>query len=477
MNALISHLRFLRPVRSLFMVGTYVIISWLSPRQERDTAHLMTLVIALPLLLALFISGAVHEPMHRPLAPLLPGLRQRQRRIAAATIFLCALAITYGVHLSTPTVSPLAAFGLAAALLALPCLSRHRQSNDFLFLLVAFSVVLVLQKRSAGLDPAVAMNTAPWLFLVGGLAITSACLALGFSRASLRARASIPFVATQTQFFSHLFLPKVSALWHEELAVAKRSRPQGQPSPAGRDWTVRTVGSSSCDWLRVLWHAQFGAREGSPPASLQLSTVGWGIAGLFCLPAIEVLLRNVPSLTGLSNLAGSGPSRNFQFIFATMMALSVLPPRLAYPISRARLGRIVFRQAVIVMAMALSLPVVMLLLPSLVGQAASESYLPGYGLPTLFTRALFLAVLLPLIVVITIQVPWGSRLCRFIGVFIALLTGSLIENIFGNYIPTAGHVLGFFLAAAVSLALLRLRLHRHYATCDLLSGAATIHSR
>ncbi len=478
MNALVHHLRFLRPLRSAMIIGLFAVgtHNWSRGHIHLDSsaAWLVTLTLVLPLMAGVLIAGATHEPLHRPFAQLLPGLRARQRLIASASVLFTALVISWSVIASPASASPFAVFGIACVLLSLPYLDQHSHLNGALSLFAMLPIYIFLA-NTTGAHLAAALSSAPILFLLGGITFAALCIARGFSQSSVRARVATPYRSPQTHLFSFLFAFGMSERWQAETGATRSRQSKFATTPAG-DWRVRAVGPATRDWLRVFWHAQFGARAGSTFTTLQLSAAGWGIACLFCLPLIGIPLRNEPYLTSLAHFAGPVSRTTMQFMFAAVIALALLPPQLTYPISRARLGRIVFRQAVILLAMALALPVMMLLLPSLVGQAASENHLPGYGLPTLLTRALFLAILLPLIVVITIQVPKGSRLSRFIGVFTALVAGKFVESFFGNYVPTAIEVLPFILAAAVSLALLRFRLHRHYATCDLPAGPATIRS-
>ncbi|MBC7368538.1 MAG: hypothetical protein H7343_17295 [Undibacterium sp.] len=480
MNALIAHLRFLRPLRSVLIVAFYTMCSWaFSSESDAATRRLITLVTTLPLLLGMVISGAVHEPMHRPLAQLLPGLRQRQRYTAAATIFLCALAIAHGVHLDTPF-SPFAAFGLAAALTALPCLSRHHRLHDSLTLLAALILLWFLRSRSAISDLGVAMTTAPWLFVVCGLAVTWACLALGFSRASVRARAHIPFVAYQTQLFSHLFRAKVSALWRDELAVARRSRRQGHPTAAGRNWTVCTVGPRSLDWLRVLWHANLGVAKHGSILQINLLAAGLTLGFAVVLP-LRALMKGTteywPTVAQITTPNfGSGVSAVMLHPGACMLcSLMLFSQIIPLPISRARLARVMFWQATAQWAAALIVPFIAIFLVSLIGQAMSRQLLPNFGLSPLFAMNAALAVLLPLLTAAGTTHRGGLHILFATPVVVTVMVLAFTRSSWSPYLLSPLGILSLLPLIAASQWLLWHRLHRHYATADLHLNNTFIH--
>ena len=119
MNALTHHLRFLRPLRSLLLIaiftGQAAFLAKIFLRLDSAAVQLSACLVDLSILVGLFIAGAAHEPLHRPFALLLPGLRLRQLRFAALAIGVAALAATGIAHWAVPTLSPAAALGLIQA--------------------------------------------------------------------------------------------------------------------------------------------------------------------------------------------------------------------------------------------------------------------------------------------------------------------------------------------------------------------------
>ena len=122
MNALTHHARFLRPLSSVLFATAYTTMAFsLSQtflRFDSGAPQLSALLVALPLLVGVFLAGAALEPLHRPFALQLPGIRERQLRFAVLSTALAALVITAISAWAAPTVSPVASLGLVAALLA-----------------------------------------------------------------------------------------------------------------------------------------------------------------------------------------------------------------------------------------------------------------------------------------------------------------------------------------------------------------------
>ena len=482
MNALIVYLRFLRPVRSLLVVAICTVYSgsmWgqnvlhLDPR----TAWFMALVIALPLLLGFFIAGAAHEPMHRPFALVLPNLRRRQRRAAAVSVLIAAVAATCGAMWVAPAVSPFATFGLACALIALPCVDRRQQLGGLAGGIVAILSWLLLG-FVVGAKLGLALNAAPWLFLLGGLTISAGSLVQGFSRGSQRSRAGTLFVSYQTGFCSLLFRREMLARWQAEV-TANRNRQKGRPSAPGRDWPVCSVGNSSLDWIKVLWHANFGGRKRCSFIELHLrlavfilifSAVVLGLTGFFLQKEYWGTLVQLAA----PDFSRVGPFVMFQPGMAMLCALMLLPQQLAYPLSRERLARVVFWQAVSQWAAALVVPTASIFLVSLIGQAITGQFLPAFGLTALCAIDLVLAMVLPLVVVIgTLRLP-GLRIAAggFLG--FAILMVLFARPHWNDTILTMPGILGVLAATAATQWLLWHRLHRQYATSDLVLGTGLV---
>ncbi len=490
MNLLV-YLRFLRPLRSLVVVAIYTLLAELWGKSllglETVTSSFLALAVALPLLLGFFVAGAALEPMHRPFALVLPNIRRRQRANAAVSVLIAAVVATCGATWwANATVSPVATFGLACALSALPCLDRHQRLGGQAGGLAAFlgwlSTCWVIGPKLA-----LAMNTIPWLFLLGGLGICAASLVQGFSRGSFRARADILFIAYQTNFSSYLFHRGMVARWQAEV-MAHRNRQKTSRSAPGRDWVVRSIGASSIDWMRVFWHANFGARKQGSFLNVQLGFAAAILVYTFTLLGIIYFIGQKDIWAILAQLAAPDPKMfttktaagvgvNFMLLLpgmAMVCASLTLRPQLAYPISRLRLARVVFWQAVVQWTAALVVPATTIFLVSLVGQIISGHFLPGYGLPALLAVDLPLAVLLPLLVATgTVRRP-TFRLLATVPIAIAIISAGVTRPHLSGYVLSLPGILGMLGSIAASQWLLWHRLHRQYATSDLTLGTGFV---
>ncbi len=475
-------LRFLRPLRSLAVIGCYTFLAGLEGpllfQLDPGTSRFIALAVALPLLLGIFIAGAVHEPMHRPFALLLPGLRRRQRTAASVSVLIAALAATCAATWAAPAVSPLATFGLVCALVALPCLARHHrllgQVGGFTGFLIWLGTGVI-----AGPKLASAMNAAPSLFLLAGLVISTASLMQGFSRESLRIRAHTLFMAYQTHFCSYLFHRGMVAGWQAEV-LAQRNRQGKAPVAAGRDWTVRSVGATSLDWMRVFWHAKFGARRGNSFLRVQLAFSAMTLIYAAVLPALMVFLDHKEYWPALARLAASDPkitdaglkplAMMLQPGMAMLFAMQFAPAlQLTYPLSRERMARVVFWQSLVQWTTALVFPATMILLASVIGQMRSGQFLPGYGLPALLAVDLSLAVLLPLLVAVGTVRRVGLRILALVPIGMAILLAAFSHPQWSEQALTLPGILLVLAATSAAQWLLWHRLHRDYATADLTS--------
>lgn len=482
MNLLV-YLRFLRPLRSLLVIAIYTGVAELWGHQllhlDTGTASFLALAVALPLLLGVFIAGAAHEPMHRTFALVLPNIRRRQRSAAIFSLLIAALAATCGATWAAPTVSPVATFGLACALIALPCLDR-RQLMGGLTGVLAPCLSWLLLGVATGAKLTLALNAAPWLFLLGGLAFSVASLIQGFSRESLRVRSDTLFIAYQTNFFSYFFHRGMLARWQAEVAARKNKRKKRSSTPA-RDWTVRAVGATSLDWMRVLWHVNFGARKRGSFLHVQLrfavvifvSVVALlGFTYFFGQKEYWATLAQsaAPDPKFFMTNAATGGGVNFMILLpgmATLCALTLFPPQIAYPISRARLARVVFWLAATQWAAALMVPAATIFFISLIGQAMSGKFLPGLGLPALLAVDLALAVLLPLMVAAGTVRRSSFRILAAVPIVFAIISVGVTRYLWSSYVLTLPGILSMLVATAASQWLLWHRLRRQYAISDL----------
>ena len=479
---LLIYLRFLRPLRSLVIVAFYTgCASWIFGAKifhlDPGTAWLIALAVALPLLLGNFIAGAAHEPMHRSFALLLPGIRQRQRAAAAVSVLVTALATTGGVAFANPTVSPLATFGLACALVSLPCIDR-RQGWARLGSGLASVSIWLFSCLAVGPNLAPALNSFPWVFLLGGLGMSSACLAKGFSRDYLRARAHTLFMAYQTICFSYIYRRGMLARWQAEVAAQNNQLKPGG-STTGRDWKIRSVGSTSLDWMRVFWHANYGGRKRGSFLEVQLPGAAMTFINASVVSGVASFANHTEFWTNLAQVAGTESAENpagamLQPGMIVLCGLMLLPQRLSYPLSRVQLARIEFWQVAAQSAASLGLVTVSILFASLLGQFVSGKILPGYGLPALLTLDLQMAVLLPLFIAVGKLKRPVVRIFAGVPTVAAMMLTPSITSHWSNQILTIPGILSLLVAAAASQWMLWRRMQRHYATTDMQVGSGFI---
>ena len=478
-----TYLRFLRPVRSLLViaVSTWVAFSGEGPwfNIAGETSLFLALTTALPLLLGFAIAGAAHEPMHRPFFLLLPDGTRHLRNATVLAVAVVACAVTGAVAHVEPSVSPFATVGLVAGLIALPCIDRHQSFEGMAGGGIAFLGWIVFNLTAGGLlRPA--MMAAPWAFLLGGFALTAASLAWGFSRRHRRERAETPFISFQSIFC--MFHPRLTARRMEGL-TPYHTRCGKISFPIGRDWPVRSVGSSTRAWMQVFWHAFAGRRRRNNFFTIQLALVFPVIVwGLF----MALFTGNSHTVSdgwqNLAALASSTPMRPhssaassgwilgalMQFGAAAFSFLMVPPPQLAYPISRERLARVVFGLSLVQLTVALTLPGATIFLLSLLGQIASGHFLPGGGLPSIVATDLALAVGLPLLACTDSFNRSAMRVFWAVPVGIVTLVAVLACIFWMPYVLTFPGIAVAALVGSASVGLLRLCLRRHYRTCDLI---------
>jgi hypothetical protein len=493
-----TYLRFLRPVRSLLVIAFYTWGVFLEEHTfshfDAATSQFLALATALPLLLGVAIAGASHEPMHRAFFPLLPDGPRHLRRATLLAIAVFAFAVTCAVAYVEPSVPPFATLGLAAGLMALPCINRYQFLRGLGGLAGAFGGWFLFILTTGGrLRPA--MIAAPWVFLLGGFALTLASLAGGFSRRHLRQRAERPMISLQSMFFSSLFHPYLMARQGETGALYRSRRAKGI-FPMGRDWTLRSVGSSTRAWMQVFWHAYAGRRRHSnflashvaPVASMLVGLLVAIFAAIFFMGPSYTLSDYGRLLATLAAPENMLPSSDMAVAFwfmggviqATVAAFSlfmILTPQLAYPISRERLARVVFGLSLVQLAVALALPAAAFFLLSLVGQIASNHFWPGYGLPTIVALDLALAVGLPLL---ACAGSFGRPVVRILWALLfatGLLVAVITRGDWTPYVLTLPGIVATVLVASANVGLLWLRLRRHYRTCDLLFHPGLFNNR
>lgn len=513
-----TYLRLYQPIPALLMTaalangatGFGVLLFGLSESDSR----LLALLTAVPVLLGMDLASAAHTALHRPFAPLLPDMLDRVQRATLWAALVCNLAITLAVGWFSPAAPAAAVFGFVAPLLLLPCFNRRRLvTRPGVFNIsvniagLQFHLLGILGwaafMKLAGQRLVPAMQAAPWLFFAGGLAAAAWLLRLAFTRESLRERAETPFFSPNAAW-RLVFSPKIVARHQEEARqhIARFGAGSAQQQLAdrtGHDWTVRSVGPRTRDWLRVYWHATYGAmRRGSffhTQGHFFLVLLAYAFL-LPCLGFLSTLLEKRPfGLAGyLEALAWLG---HLNFLSATspiqagiaLMSLILLlgftfvltltgnlPPRLPYPVSRQRLSRVSFAHALLQLGFALLVPTAALFATSLCGQALSGHYLPAFGMLPLLKLDL---ILLPLLLLVATAGRFRSmavRLPVLIGLAIAGCALAVSREWWEALVTTLPGFLAIALLTVGATFLLRWQIRRHFRTCDLVAEAAEARS-
>lgn len=509
-----SYLRLLQPIPALLMSGLFAngaagfgTLFFGLPQRE---SYQLALLVALPLLLGCDLAAAAHVALHRPFALLLPDLRRKLLRPTLAALLVCIVAIAAAVAWFFPAVPVPAVLGLAAVLLALPTLDRHRlvarpgPLNLFLnlgglqFRLLGIAGwILFMQFGARQLVPA--MAAAPWLFFAAGLAAASWLLDRAFSRAEVRERASIPFFSPNIAWFA-LFSPGVQTRHRDESRrhLLQQGADTGQRELAvkpGRDWPVRAVGSDTRDWLRVFWHATYGAMSHGSFLHAQrlyfFVLLGYGLVmpGLGFLFATfdhhrfgladyfaSLTALNHPGFDSVSSASQAGMSLvGLMLILGFTFVLTLagqLGPQLAYPVSRARLARVSFVNALLQLACALVLPTAALTVVSVLGQALSGAFLPWLGVLPLLRLDL---ALLPLLLLAAVTGRLRRLVTRLAALtLLATAACALAVGLawWSELLLRPGSLLALGLLVTGGIWLLHWQILRHFRSCDLVAEAA-----
>jgi hypothetical protein len=494
------YFRLLQPARTMPFVAFFTAATLLFGHVffklvwPRETLF-VTCAVTLPLLVGAALTGMLHAVLHRPYALLLPDLLGKVRRAAALTYLALAALATLACGLIEPAAPAPAAFGLALGLLTLSCANRRLGFPRLKFLgLLPGSLTVMLAwlffhlKFAHDLLPA--MQTAPWAFLVGGAGLAATTFALGFSRRTLRERATTPYFATAYTWASVVDKSTLRRQLREQTQF-NASRGLGQ-KPANRNWPLRTVGPRLRDWLRVLDHqrAVSPARMRVMIFAVMLAMIAGMIGGFATLGDFTgnhpfgsaVFLATLADLTapiptGTSDFSGSILIAVLVFSLSPPMSTSFSRPLLAYPLARRRLAEVVCAHTCRQFFSELLLPLLAFWVASLLGQFASGKIHPGLGLPAIAVIVLVYAPFQPLLALnYFVRGSPGKNFAISGGAFfLGIGTVALVllaRMHWSAAILSPVGIAASLLATAAALALLRHRIQRHYRTCDLTDEAA-----
>jgi hypothetical protein len=309
-------------------------------------------------------------------------------------------------------------------------------------------------------------------------------LSLGFSRRTLRQRATTPYFASA---YTWSALVDQSALRRQlqEQTQFNASRGLGRQR-TGRDWPFRAVGPRLRDWLRVLDHQQAVSMPKMRALSAAAMAFSLGVAfamlGAFEFrhgPYVTGLMTALAQLTGdadqMGSLARTGVIVVAISLCGASLGMGASRPTLAYPLSRRRLADLVFLQLCRHLTVNLAVQLLAFWFCSLVGQTATQHFNPLLGLPVLLLYWLTLA---PFLVLTTLAAFTARKSHAFalqwvvcVGAAVVLQFARLDRHVF--VLSPTGLTFSL-LATAGTLALLRQRIRRHYAACDLTAETAFV---
>lgn len=460
-------------------------------------ALFVTASVTLPLLAGVALTGLLHAVLHRPHALLLPDLLPKLRRAAALAYVALAALVTLACRLIEPSAPTGAVFGLSIGLLTLSCANRRLGFPQLKWLglfsgsLTVAVAWIVFHLRFAH-DLLPALQVAPWAFLAGGGTLAATTFSLGFSRRTLRQRATTPYFASPYTWDVFFNRATFSRQVQEQNRFNVSRGIDSQPG-SSRHWPLRTVGLRLRDWFRVLDHQ----RATSPQrlrAVMFVFMLGQIVGLMAMFRAFGMFTDDKTALaTPLSALLANltAPSLSGRDGFSSIMLIAVVVPPLigvmtgnsssrpllTYPLGRDRLAGVVFAHMSRQLLWELISPCLAIWLASLAGQIVAGGYQAGLGLPVI---AVILLAYLPFQPLLALGgFGGGPRPAQFairgttfflgIGAAVWVLLARI--KLVDAFLSPAGIVLSL-LAALGTLALLRWRIQRHYRTCDLTHEAA-----
>lgn len=329
--------RFLfRPGRFFLFVTFWLWIGWMnfivltSSKPPLPTAFLWWGVL-LPLSLGVTFITMLHEPMHRSLGLLLPGMRARFRRSQFKVIGIGGLLCGALGHWCDESLSllPLASLAAASFSLALPFEPGWRWAGSHLAAAVVAGIVPVILWSHGEIRSLFLLH--PWLIACLCLVFVGLNFTVAFSRDRWRARANTPRVS----LLSAMFNPELTALRKKETALQSGSA-FGRTNAS---WHGDLTRSSLFNWFRAMRYERNGGRD----RSLVFAT-GY-IVGVMLFANFASGNRMILTLyqTVVPPASARG-SVDFVFMLIAMWGVQYWGPRpqRIYPLSRARRARISF---------------------------------------------------------------------------------------------------------------------------------------
>ncbi len=479
-----TYLLILRPIRTLALAALilpslFVVIGAFVGFSNAEFVF-VALCLVIPLMLGSLLIAPLHEVAHRSSFPLLPGAGRQLHAGHFIGFSVVALLLGALAALCVSAVPGHAACGLVIACLALPLLNPNRAKGFGTSAVLGPIFIISLILATAGHHLLIRLGTgAPWLLLVGGIAVAYTCFRIGFDPARLRARSANPFFYAPQ---STLLFVGTDVLQHA-FAEATHLREQRR-TRAGIDWTAETFRDTLRGWLSILHHARFGqSRLSSSTISVFFASTASLVAGLLAIAFMnagldpqkwEAYCRLLVETARTSGEITNSDVR-LSFIVAPLVAYSVIlasaflagvPPQ-AFPLSRTRLANVLFlafeRRTFLALAGGMVGTAAVLAMAALVANEPWSFALLNRFLP-IPAVALLGANLMPLAVFsgrLLVQVFFG--LILFPGYVIATFAVILRDR---PYLPATNLVVLSALTLG-SIAFAWWTFHRHYRTCDL----------
>jgi len=499
----------LRPVRAL-VIG--ILYGWLLGlnvfkyiiRLDWPEALFLTLTVVAPFLLGTLLLGPIHEVMHRNFSALLPGVRTALLRwhmglvaVVTVVLFVC----TRVLPISIPATASL---GYLLGFVAIPLLNERRRTPWYMVSkavgVLALYVFLVMPCRELLLSLG---NRFPWTIFVSGVGFAVFCFRRGFSERSVRERSR----RGQTIFCYQSLAPVPGAGFFEMSRYVQSENARAitikKAERKGRDWTMKVVGSSLFDWVRVIHHSRFGAFG---YARTVIGFFSIGFAPIFSVASISFLLARFGFTRGLGFVdfygqfvdacrLGSDQGNPADFFFGMVPLFGVMLMILAgaigigatfrFPISRQRRAKAVYVEMIrlgglayfgYTAAMFSSVVVACLI----AGRPLELGY---FGKPLLSAMVVPPLALINLAILHSIaRFRWfisgvGFVFVILFGMIVGIAAGVALEKLGSSWflqrLPVPGGLialfvlLGWMLIVPLSLWLLKWALACHYRKCDL----------
>ncbi len=466
------YLRLLRPLPNLTwalaMSGGLSRFATLPNASHPSSANWLALAGLFPFCWGAALATAAHAGMHRPFFPLLPNAYARVRRETLVALTLSIAGTVLALHW-IGQVSLLANLGLVSAMMVWPLCNRHTPRWQLWFSVPLIVVILV----SGRLEHV--LLSAPWIAGPLGIALAALAFWRGFRADRVRERAEIPFSSVGWSF-SVIGNSAATRRAMQETMLARAKVGQS------REITMQLPAftGSTVSWMRLLWLSL--GRFTFPRQQIVFAVIfalEAALLPLIMLPFVHVpkalywqalldLGRGTPQLVthsaaSLTNMSALGLGMGMVF-----SSLAGMPPRIIYPVSRARLGQVVFAVAATQLIGGLVAIAVAALGMCLLVQAITGEWLADGGIVAI---GCFAFAMLPLLPLIALSRTFVGAIWRVLPPIAMGATGVVLASSRSFWITALRTPTGMLIQLGVTLlafSIMYFRFRRYYSRCDLL---------